>query len=90
MPKSQKGFSFVLIIIAAATLIFLGIGTFMYMKSTANTNSNQTLQETAGSNCNVGINGNNGDNFCSNYHETSSKCQPGFSNLYPDGCTKPN
>lgn len=39
-------------------------------------------------NCITGVDGNNGDNFCSNYHSASSKCQPRVENTYPDGCTK--
>lgn len=38
--------------------------------------------------CLTGIDGNAGDNYCSNYRGTASKCQPGFLDAYPDGCTK--
>lgn len=90
MPKNQKGFSIILIIVFISLLIIGGYLFFRLVASRGNSNSESIPEETADSNCTTGINGNSGDNFCSNYHEISSKCRPGMSNNYADNCTKGN
>lgn len=63
-----------------------GGGYFFFIKSA--TPSAQTTTDPDQASCTTGIDGNSGDNYCSNYRGTSSKCQPGLVNTYLDGCTK--
>lgn len=67
-------------------VILIAAGGYFFLAKNYKSTSSDTAPETA--NCTTGVNGNNGDNFCSNYHGVSSKCTPHFDNTYPDGCSK--
>jgi hypothetical protein len=44
------------------------------------------IQQLKNSNCVEGIDGINGDKFCSSYHGSTSTCRPSAPGNYPDGC----
>lgn len=66
-------------------ILLAGGGYFFLAKNYKSQNTDTASVDTS---CTTGINGNSGDNFCSNYHGISSKCTPHFANTYPDGCSK--
>lgn len=70
----------------------LGVGGFFVYVKLIHPSTTPTietpLQNTQNVSCTEGIDGNSGDNFCSNYHNPASKCQPGFPDNFADGCTQ--
>lgn len=73
-------------IVILLVLVLLAAGGFFlftkyYKPAAQNFPSEQT-------NCTTGLEGNSGDNYCSNTYKPSSKCLPRTENTYPDGCTQ--
>lgn len=73
-------------LIALILVILIVGGGYFFLAKNYKAANTDTIPD--GTNCTIGINNNSGDNFCSNYHEVSSKCTPRFENTYPDGCSK--
>lgn len=76
-----------LLLIVLAAGGYFAYTNFLQQPSAPRTEETSTATVEA-TNCLEGVNGNSGDNYCSNVHGSSSRCQPGFENNYPDGCTK--
>jgi hypothetical protein len=89
-PAAPPKKNFLLPIIITVVLILIVVGGFLVFKSLPKQSpqASQSTTETAEANCTDGLEGNKGDNFCSNYHEPSSKCLPRSESIYPDGCSK--
>jgi len=82
-----KGF-----LVAVILIVVLALGGFTALKlgiiPTSHQNNQVDLREPANASCTTGVDGNDGDNFCSNYRGSASKCTPGLPNTYPDGCSQ--
>lgn len=74
------------VVILLSLMALAGGGYFLYTKYSKPVA--QTVVNPDQASCTIGIDGNSGDNYCSNYRGTASKCRPGLPSTYSDGCTK--
>ena len=72
-------------IVIILVLIIIGVGGYFFLAGNYQSPKPASDQPVS---CITGVNGNSGDNYCSNYHQSASKCLPHTDNTYPDGCTK--